>query len=58
MRRVLLVWIPIAVIVVAACGGSDDEAAPVDEPASLSGSAVGAELTDGLPEVNPLEVNW
>ena len=57
MRRVLLVWIPIAVIVVAACGGSDDEAAPVDEPASLSGSAVGAELTDGLPEVNPLEVN-
>ena len=57
MRRGLLVWMLLAAIVVAACGGSDDEAAPVDEPATLSGSAAGAELTDGLPEVNPLEVN-
>jgi phosphate transport system substrate-binding protein len=42
---------------VAACGSSDDEAEPVDEPATLSGSVAVAELTDGLPEVNPLEVN-
>jgi phosphate transport system substrate-binding protein len=46
----------IAATVLAACGGSDDEAAPVDEPATLSGSVAVAELTDGLPEVNPLEV--
>ncbi len=57
MRRGLLVWMLLAAIVVAACGGSDDEAAPVDEPATLSESAAGAEYTDGLPEVNPLEVN-
>ena len=56
MRRVLLVWMLIAATVLAACGGSDDEAAPVDEPATLSGSVAVAELTDGLPEVNPLEV--
>ena len=56
MRRVLLVWMLIAAIVLAACGGSDDEAAPVDEPATLSGSVAGAELIDSLPEVNPLEV--
>ena len=57
MRRVLLVWLLIAAIVVAACGSSDDEAEPVDEPATLGRSAAAAELTDGLPEVNPLEVN-
>ena len=57
MRRVLLVWLLIAAIVVAACGSSDDEAAAVDEPATLGRSAAAAELTDGLPEVNPLEVN-
>ena len=33
MRRVLLVWFLITALVLAACGGSVEEAASVDEPA-------------------------
>ncbi len=56
MRRVLLVWFLIAALVLAACGGSDEEAASVDEPAMEENSEAADEMSDGLPEVNPLEV--
>ena len=56
MHRVFLVWILTAALLMAACGRSDEEAAPVDEPAKGSGTMAGGSLADGLPEVNPLEV--
>ena len=56
MGRVLFVWMLIAAILLAACGGSDDAAGPVDEPAAEGGTMAGPDLSDGLPEVNPLEV--
>jgi len=56
MHRVMLVWILTAALVLAACGGSDEEAAPVGEPARASGTMAEGSLTDGLPEVNPLKV--
>ena len=56
MGRVLFVWMLIAAMVLAACGGSDDAAGPVDEPAAEGGTMAGSDLSDGLPEVNPLEV--
>ena len=56
MGRVLFVWMLIAAILLAACGGSDDAAGPVDEPAAEGGTMAGSDLSDGLPEVNPLEV--
>ncbi len=56
MHRVFLVLILTAALVLAACGGSDEEAASASEPARESGTKGGASLSDGLPEVNPLEV--
>ncbi len=56
MGRVLFVWMLIAAMVLAACGGSDDAAGPVDEPAAEGGTMAGSDLSDGLPDVNPLEV--
>ena len=56
MRRVLLVWFLIAALLLAACGVSDEEAASVDEPAMEEKSMAADEMSDGLPEVNPLEV--
>ena len=56
MRRVLLVWFLIAALVLAACGGSVEEAASVDEPAMEENTEAADEMSDGLPEVNPLEV--
>ena len=57
MRRVLLVWFLIAALLLAACGGSDEEAASADEPAMEEKTMAAADLSDGLPEVNPLEVS-
>ena len=57
MRRVLLVWFLIAALVLAACGGSDEEAASVDEPAMEEKTMAADDMSDGLPEVNPLEVS-
>ena len=56
MRRVLLIGMLIATIVLAACGSSDDEAVPADEPAKESEPMATGDSTNGLPEVNPLEV--
>ncbi len=56
MRRVLLVWFLITALVLAACGGSVEEAASVDEPAMEENTEAADEMSDGLPEVNPLEV--
>ena len=56
MRRVLLVWFLIAALALAACGGSDEEAAPADEAAREVQTVAGRSTADGLPEVNPLEV--
>ena len=57
MRRVLLVWFLVAALVLAACGGSDEEAASVDEPATEKKTMAADDMSDGLPEVNPLEVS-
>ena len=56
MHRVMFVWILTAALVLAACGGSDEEAAPAGEAARESGTMAEGSLTDGLPEVNPLRV--
>ena len=56
MGRVLFVWMLIAAMVLAACGGSDVADGPVDEPAAEGGTMAGPDLSDGLPDVNPLEV--
>ena len=56
MRRVFCVWLLIAAMALAACRGSDDEAAPADEPAAEEKTMAAVERLDGLPEVNPLEV--
>ena len=56
MRRNLLVPLLIAALVLAACGGSDDEAETASEPAAVEESMAAAESMDGLPEVNPLEI--
>lgn len=57
MRRVLLVWFLITALLLAACGGSVEEAASVDEPAMEENTEAADEMSDGLPEVNPLEVS-
>lgn len=57
MRRILLVWFLVAALLPAACGGSDEEAASTDEPAMEEKTMAEADLSDGLPEVNPLEVS-
>ncbi len=56
MRRVLFVWFLIAALALAACGGSDEEAASADEPVMEEKTMAAGEKSDGLPEVNPLEV--
>ena len=56
MRRVLFVWFLIAALVLAACGGLDEEASPADEPAMEEKTMAADKMSDGLPEVNPLEV--
>ncbi len=56
MRRGLLVLFVITAFVLAACGGSEREAAPADSPAREVQTAAGGDMLDGLPEVNPLEV--
>ena len=56
MRRYLLVWFLITALVLAACGGSDEETATAEEPAGEAQTVAGGEAPDRLPEVNPLEV--
>ena len=56
MRRLLIVSLLIAALVLAACGGSDDEAGPADEPAMAEKTMAADEPMSELPEVNPLEV--
>ncbi len=56
MRRVLFVWMLIAALALAACGGPEDVAVPADEPGTGSGAMAVEEPMDSLPEVNPLEV--
>lgn len=56
MRRVLLVWFLIAALALAACGRSGEDEASVDEPAMEDKKMASDDLSDGLPEVNPLEV--
>ena len=56
MRRVLLVWFLIAALVLAACRGSGKDEASVDEPAMEEKRMAADDMSDGLPEVNPLEV--
>jgi len=56
MRRVLLVWFLIAALALAACGRSGEDEASVDEPAMEDKTLASVDLSDGLPEVNPLEV--
>ncbi len=56
MHRYLLVWLLITALVLAACGGSDEETAPAEEPAGEAQTVAGGEALDQLPEVNPLEV--
>ncbi|MDE0076544.1 MAG: PstS family phosphate ABC transporter substrate-binding protein [Caldilineaceae bacterium] len=56
MHRVLFVWFLVIALVPAACGRSDEEAAPADEPAREVQTMAGGDSPDGLPEVNPLEV--
>jgi len=57
MRRVLLVWFLTAALLLAACGGSDEEAASVDEPDMKEKTMAADDMSDGLPEVNPLKVS-
>ena len=56
MRRGLLVLFLITAFVLAACGSSVGEAAPADSPAREVQTEAGGDMSDGLPEVNPLEV--
>jgi len=56
MRRFLFVPLLITALLLAACGGSDDEAETASEPAAVEESMAAGESMDGLPEVNPLEV--
>ena len=56
MRRLLIVSLLIAALVLAACGRSDDEAGPADEPAMAEKTMAADEPMSELPEVNPLEV--
>ena len=56
MRRILLVWFLIAGLALAACGGSSEEEASADESAMNESATAAADTSDGLPEVNPLEV--
>lgn len=56
MRRVLLVWFLIAALALAACGRSGEDEASVDEPAMEEKTMASDDMSDGLPEVNPLEV--
>ena len=56
MRRYLLGWLLITALALAACGGSDEEKAPAEEPAGEAQAVAGGEALDRLPEVNPLEV--
>jgi len=56
MPRYLLVRLLIAVLLLAACGGSDDEPEPASEPAAVEVSMTTGTSMDSLPEVNPLEV--
>ncbi len=56
MRRGLLVLFVMTAFVLAACGGSEREAAPADSPAREVQTVAGGDMSDGLPEVNPLEV--
>ena len=56
MRRYLLGWLLITALALTACGGSDEETAPAEEPAGEAQTVAGGEALDRLPEVNPLEV--
>ena len=56
MRRILTVWFLIAGLALAACGGSSEEEASADESAMNESAMAAADTSDGLPEVNPLEV--
>ena len=56
MRRILIVWFLIAGLALAACGGSSEEEASADESAINESAMAAADTSDGLPEVNPLEV--
>jgi len=56
MPRYLLVRLLIAALLLAACGGSDDEPEPASEPAAVEVSMTKGTSMDSLPEVNPLEV--
>ena len=57
MHRYLLVPLLIAALLMAACGGSDDEPETASEPAAVKEPVAAAESMDSLPEVNPLEVS-
>ena len=57
MHRVLFVWFLVVALVPAACGRSDEEAAPADEPAREVQTMAERDTPGGLPEVNPLEVS-
>ena len=56
MRRLLIGSLLIAALMLAACGGSDEEAGPADEPATVKETIAAGEAMSSLPEVNPLEV--
>jgi phosphate transport system substrate-binding protein len=56
MRRLLIGSLLIAALILAACGGSDEEAGPADEPATAKETMAAREAMSSLPEVNPLEV--
>ena len=56
MRRGLLVVFLITAFVMAACVSPEGEAAPADTPAREEQTVAGDDMSDGLPEVNPLEV--
>ena len=57
MHRYLLVPLLMAALLMAACGGSDDEPETASEPAAVKEPVAAAESMDSLPEVNPLEVS-
>lgn len=56
MRRALFVWLLILALALAACGRSDREEGSSEEPAMVEKTTAPVDLSDGLPEVNPLEV--
>ena len=56
MRRLLIGSLLIAALMLAACGGSDEEAGPADEPVTAKETMAAGEAMSSLPEVNPLEV--